>query len=147
MALRKAGPCGLSHLNATHLRDISRALIWQWIRITVDVHNALSLLTTRRASEYLSFVPQVSEIVIGFRSFRQRREPAAIWAGRSLFLAKTSRLSLAILHKSHPNDRSMKAVRTAGEPTSSRRLDSPNGNAPGLSRRVRVAGTSWQAAS
>ena len=37
-------------------------------RIPVDVHDALNLVIAGRASEYLSLVPEVSEIVIGIRA-------------------------------------------------------------------------------
>jgi hypothetical protein len=47
--------------------------------IPVDVRDALGLLAAGRASEYLSLVPEVTEIVIG-RAFCWGRELAAIRA-------------------------------------------------------------------
>jgi hypothetical protein len=38
--------------------------------IPVDVYNALNLVTAGLASEYLSLVPEVPEIVIGIRASR-----------------------------------------------------------------------------
>jgi hypothetical protein len=68
----------------------------------VDAQNALGLLSASRTSEYLSFVTEVSEIVVGFGSFCRRRRLPAVRAGRSLLLAKAFRLSLAIFHKADP---------------------------------------------
>src|SRR5271169_6097333 len=78
------------------------------MRMTFSVHtvksskDALSLLTACRASEHLSFVPEVPEIVIGFRSFRQRRDRPAIRAGRFIVVAYISWIPFLILHASYP---------------------------------------------
>jgi hypothetical protein len=70
-------------------------------KIAVDFHDAHSLLAAGRASEHLSLVPEVTEIVIG-RAPCWGRELSAIRAGRwSVICAKTTQ-SLLILHVSYP---------------------------------------------
>jgi hypothetical protein len=71
-------------------------------KIPVDVHDTLSLLATGRASEYLSLVPEVTNIVIG-RAYCQGRELAAIRAGWwCIICGRTWQLPLLILHVSRP---------------------------------------------
>ena len=71
-------------------------------KIAVDFHDAHSLLAAGGASEHLSLVPEVTEIVIG-RAPCWGRELSAIRAGRwSVICAKTTQ-SLLILHVSYPH--------------------------------------------
>jgi len=71
-------------------------------KIAVDFRDAHSLLAAGGASEHLSLIPEITEIVIG-RAPCWGRELSAIRAGRwSVIRAKTTQ-SLLILHVSYPH--------------------------------------------
>ena len=66
-------------------------------KIAVGFHDSLSLLAAGGASEHLSLVPEVTEIVIG-RALRWGRELSAIRAGRWFVICAKTSQSLLILH-------------------------------------------------